>query len=86
MPVSEMYDQAFIDALGVSANQLGPKLVYKSISTWDSIGHMELIAMLEDSFGIEMEAGDILDFRSYERGKQILEDKYGIEFKYHESR
>ena len=51
---------------------------YESIEEWDSIGHMGLIAELEDSFEISMEMDDIIDFSSYVKGKEILK-KYDID-------
>ena len=56
------------------------KLEYQGIENWDSVGHMGLIAALEDAFGIMMETDDIIDFSSFEKGKEILENKYGINF------
>lgn len=40
---------------------------------------MELIARLEDTFGVFFETEDITHFGGYENGKRILA-KYGIEF------
>ena len=40
---------------------------------------MELIAQLEDEFGIMLDTDDITHFGGYENGKKIL-SKYGIEF------
>ena len=74
----KQYDQAFITAFDVNASALGPDLKYESIQEWDSIGHMGLIAELEDSFDISMEMDDIIDFSSYERGKEIIK-KYNID-------
>ena len=73
------YDQAFITAFSIDETVLGADLKYESIREWDSIGHMQLIAELEDSFEISMEMDDIIDFSSYEKGKEILV-KYNIEF------
>ena len=56
---------------------LGSDLKYESIQEWDSIGHMALIAELEDSFEISMEMDDIIDFSSYEKGIEIMK-KYDI--------
>ena len=72
------YDQAFIITFDIDAAALGPDLKYESIQEWDSIGHMGLIAELEDSFDISMEMDDIIDFSSYERGKEIIK-KYNID-------
>ena len=74
----KQYDQAFITAFDINASVLGPDLKYESIQEWDSIGHMGLIAELEDSFDISMEMDDIIDFSSYVKGIEILK-KYDIE-------
>ena len=74
----KQYDQAFITAFEISASALGPDLKYESIQEWDSIGHMGLIAELEDSFDISMEMDDIIDFSSYKKGIEILKN-YDIE-------
>jgi acyl carrier protein len=54
-------------------------LEYQSIIDWDSIGHMELMATLEEVFGIMMDTDDIIDFSSFEKGKEIL-GKHNVEF------
>ena len=74
----EKYNQAFIEAFEVTEDVLAD-LKYQDIPEWDSVGHMTLIALLEDAFGIMMETDDIIDFSSYEIGKEIL-GKYEIEF------
>ena len=76
----EKYDKAFVEAFSIQEESLGPDLEFESISEWDSIGHMNLIAELEDAFDISMEMDDIVDFSSYIKGREILE-KYNIQFK-----
>jgi acyl carrier protein len=73
------YNQAFIKSFSITEEQLNSELTYQSISIWDSVGHMELIATLEDDFDIMLETNDIVDFSSYDHGKEIL-GKYGITF------
>lgn len=76
----EKYNKAFIEALEVTEDQL-PGLKYQSITTWDSVGHMTLIAALEDTFDIMLDTDDVIDLSSYEKGKEILEkDEYGVKF------
>ena len=75
---NEKYDQAFRTAFSIDETILGPDLKYESIQEWDSIGHMALIAELEDAFDISMEMDDIIDFSSYEIGKKILK-KYNVD-------
>jgi acyl carrier protein len=53
-------------------------LSYQSVSEWDSVGHMSLVAALEDEFEIELEMDDIIDLSSFEVALQTLK-KYGVE-------
>lgn len=73
----EKYNKAFVDAFSIEDQEL-TKLSYQSISTWDSIGHMGMIAILEETFDIMMETDDIIDFSSYVKGFEIMK-KYDIE-------
>ena len=75
----QKYNKIFIDNFSISENKLGDSLEYNSIQEWDSIGHMGLIADIEESFDITMEMDDIIDFNSYKKGFKILE-KYTVEF------
>ena len=76
---SEKYTQAFVEAFGVTADQAAT-LKYQDIAAWDSVGHMGLIAQLEEQFGIMMEPDDIVDLSSFDKGKEILSGKYSIAF------
>lgn len=76
----EKYNNAFISTFDISEDQLSD-LTYQDISVWDSVGHMTLITAIEDAFDIMMETDDIIDFKSYEKGKEILQkDDYGVKF------
>lgn len=74
------YNNAFIESFEIGEDQL-TGLKYQDIPAWDSVGHMGLIAALEDSFDIMMDTDDIIDLSSYEKGMEILaKDEYGVEF------
>ena len=79
MDNKQKYDQAFIESFSISENVLGDELEYNSIQEWDSVGHMSLIAELEEAFEIMMEMDDIIDFSSYKKGFELVA-KYGVEF------
>ena len=79
MDNTEKYTQAFVDAFGVDA-ETAKGLKFQQIPAWDSVGHMGLVAQLEDQFGIMMEPDDIVDLNSYDKGKEMLTEKYGVEF------
>ena len=74
----ETYKNAFKKLFELEDSSLD-KLVYQGIPEWDSISHMELMTILEKEFSIEMEIDDIIDFSSFELGKNILA-KYGVQF------
>jgi len=75
----EKYNQIFVDNFSISPDQLDEKFVYQCVPEWDSIGHMGMIAGLEDTFSIMLETDDIVDFGSYTKGMEILA-KYGVVF------
>jgi acyl carrier protein len=78
MSNKEKYDNVFIECFGVEPEVLNEKFVYQCVPTWDSVGHMGMIAALEDAFGIMMETDDIIDFGSYTIGIEKLR-KYGVD-------
>lgn len=75
----EKYNQAFIESLEITEEQLNG-LEYQAIPAWDSVGHMSLVAAIEDAFDIMMDTDDIIDLSSYAKGKEILSKNYSIEF------
>ena len=75
----EKYNKVFVDILEIKEDELA-ELKYQDIPSWDSVGHMTLIAALEDAFAIMMDTEDIIDLSSYEKGKEILEERYDVEF------
>jgi acyl carrier protein len=79
MSNKEKYDEAFIEVFEITKEDLTDKLEYQSIEAWDSVGHMALVAELEDLFDISLEMDDVIDFGSYATGIKTLE-KYGVSF------
>jgi acyl carrier protein len=73
----ESYQESFRKLFDVD-NATLETLVYQGIPEWDSISHMELMTILENTFSIEMDIDDIIDFSSFESGKKILA-KYGVQ-------
>ena len=73
----EKYNAVFCETFNLTDEQL-PDLKYQAIPEWDSVGHMSLVAAIEDAFDIMMEMDDIIDLSSYAKGKELLK-KYGVE-------
>lgn len=74
--LSKIYDEVLMKSFEVSKNKLD-KLEYESVPQWDSVGHMAMIASLEEAFDIVFEMDDIIDFSSYKAGIKLLK-KYKI--------
>ena len=72
------YNNAFVEGLGIELEDVNEDLEFNSIEEWDSIGHMGLIAALEESFEISFETDDIVEYSSDKLGKEILK-KYNVE-------
>ena len=75
----EKYAQVFCEILELDVEKL-TGLKYQSVELWDSVGHMSLVAALEDTFDIMLDTDDIIDLSSYEKGLEILAENYGVEF------
>ena len=72
----QIYKEVFMESFDIK-EELLPTLEYQSIEIWDSVGHMVLIAALEEKFDIMIEMDDIIDFSGFEMGKTIL-TKYDV--------
>ena len=68
------YKKAFLESLEISDEKTLDGLKYNDIEQWDSIGHMGLISALEDVFEISIETNDVIDFSSFNKGKEILKN------------
>jgi acyl carrier protein len=78
MKNKEIYDRVFVESFSISSDMLSDSFVYQCIPAWDSVGHMGLIAGLEEAFDIMLETDDIIEFSSYKVGMEKLK-KYGID-------
>lgn len=78
MTNSEKYIITFINTFEIQPTDT-EGLKYQDIPAWDSVGHMTLVAALEEAFDIMMDTEDIIDLSSFEKGKEILA-KYDVEF------
>lgn len=78
MTNKDKYDKVFMDCFSVPQEALNDQFVYQCVPAWDSVGHMGMIASLEEVFGIMMETEDIIEFGSYTIGIETLK-KYAVE-------
>ncbi len=74
----EKLAKVFAETFGISEAET-KGLQYQGIEAWDSVGHMSLIAALEDEFEIQLDTDDIIDMSSFEKAVEILK-KYDVQF------
>ena len=77
MSTKKKYQDIFIKSLSIDSNKFNENIKYNEIPEWDSIGHMTLIAALEEEYKISLETDDIVDFSSFKKGIELLK-KYNV--------
>jgi acyl carrier protein len=74
----EKLTNVFVETFSIDASKTAG-LQYQGIEAWDSVGHMSLVAAIEDAFDISLDTDDIIDMSSFEKAQEILK-KYDVEF------
>ena len=49
-------------------------LTYRGVPAWDSLGHMALVAAIEDEFGVELDSDQVIDMASFPIALKMLAD------------
>jgi acyl carrier protein len=75
---SEDVRRVFANALDLPPDTDIESLEIGKDPQWDSIGHMALVAELEDRFGIMLETDDIVAMSSYAASIDVLR-RYGVD-------
>ena len=69
--------EAFVEGLEIPMEEV-ESATMESVDKWDSIGQMSLVAIIEDTFGIEFGPDEVMRFTSFAAGVDILKN-HGIE-------
>ena len=73
------YKKTLYDVLAIPEETDCSSLERGISQNWDSVGHIALISALEEAFDVMFEIEDLLSFKTFEQGIDILK-KYGIMF------
>lgn len=73
----EKYNGVFAEVFNVSESALNDDFSSTSVDNWDSIMQLGLVTAIEDTFDIMLDPEDILGFKSYAIGKEIV-SKYDV--------
>jgi len=77
MQHDEAYVNAFRSVLKIQDSDKIKAMKYRD-DNWDSVAHMVLMSEIENTFGVMLDIEDVVDFSSFEKGKEILR-KYNVE-------
>ena len=72
----EKYKNAVVESFDLDVKEV-ENASQETVEIWDSIGMMSLIAVIEDSFDLELQPDDIVEFTSYQKGIELLK-KYNV--------
>ncbi|MCH5265250.1 MAG: acyl carrier protein [Lachnospiraceae bacterium] len=75
----ETYKNVFIEVFSLSEDFDVENLQFKQIPEWDSVGHMDLVASLEDAFDVMLETDEIIGLDSFNKGLEVLK-AHDVEF------
>lgn len=73
MSVASRLSTVFVDALELSDDVDVEQLKYRGIDKWDSLGHMTLVAAIEDEFGVQLDTEQVIDMSSFQVALEMLE-------------
>lgn len=74
-PTTENLTTIIADVLRIPRAEIVDSLDMEATSTWDSLSHMQLIAAIEEEFGIELTADEIVEMRSVGQIRDVLRAK-----------
>jgi acyl carrier protein len=72
MPLNDRLRQVFVDALDLGPEIEVEALKYREIDQWDSLGHMSLVAAIEDEFGVQLDTEQVIDMSSFKVAADML--------------
>jgi acyl carrier protein len=65
MALDDRLRTIFRDTLELGADVDIDTLKYRDIEQWDSLGHMSLVAAIEDEFNVQLDTDQVIDMSSF---------------------
>lgn len=75
LQVEEKVVTMLADVLQTPPEKITDELTMKDLEVWDSLKHMELVASLEQTFGVELTFDEIVAMQSVAEIKRVLRSK-----------
>jgi acyl carrier protein len=64
--------------LGVAVGDLTDESSVDSIESWDSLNHLNVVMAIEEAFGVQLSADDVIEMRSIATIREILRAKHVV--------
>jgi acyl carrier protein len=74
MELNDRLRAAFVAALALDDDVDVENLKYRDIEAWDSVGHMGLVAAIEDEFDVQFDTDQVIDMSSFKVARDMLKD------------
>jgi acyl carrier protein len=72
MAINDRLQRVFREVLELGPDSDVENLKYRDIEQWDSLGHMSLVAAIEDEFGVLLDTEQVIDLSSFKVGVDML--------------
>lgn len=72
MALQERLKDVFVESLGLDGDADVENLKYRDIEEWDSVGHMALVAAIEDEFDVQFDTDQVIDMSSFKVAVDML--------------
>nr|WP_042184314.1 acyl carrier protein [Kibdelosporangium sp. MJ126-NF4]CEL16218.1 acyl carrier protein [Kibdelosporangium sp. MJ126-NF4]CTQ94143.1 acyl carrier protein [Kibdelosporangium sp. MJ126-NF4] len=72
MSLNDRLRTVFIEAMQLDADFDVENLKYRDIDEWDSVGHMALVAAIEDEFDVQFDTDQVIDMSSFKVAVDML--------------
>ncbi|MFD1147622.1 acyl carrier protein [Saccharothrix hoggarensis] len=72
MALNDRLRDTFVEALGLDGDVDVENLKYREIDQWDSVGHMALVAAIEDEFDVQFDTDQVIDMSSFKVAADML--------------
>jgi acyl carrier protein len=72
MDLQQRLRNTFVEALALGEDVDVENLKYREIEEWDSVGHMALVAAIEDEFDVQFDTDQVIDMSSFKVALDML--------------
>jgi acyl carrier protein len=63
----------FVNVLELASDADVTSLKYRDVEEWDSVGHMALVAAIEDEFEVQFDTDQVIDMSSFQVALEMLQ-------------